>query len=68
MGALKEVFEEYDKKIDFLTERVIDLEMELTVFKSKYEDLCATLRKKAIEDRNNDLTNYAIKGKKGPWN
>lgn len=68
MGALREAFEAYDKKIEFLTERVIDLEMELTVFKGKYEDLCAILRKKANEDRNNDLTNYAIKGKKGPWN
>lgn len=55
------------KEIELLNSRITDLELELTVLKEKYEALCGKLKKNANDDRN-DLTNYAIKGKKGPWN
>jgi predicted nucleic acid-binding Zn-ribbon protein len=68
MGALKDAFEEHNKKIEMLSSRIVALELELTIVNKKYEDLCGKLRKNANKDRNYDLTNYGAEGKKGPWN
>ena len=67
MGALKDAFEEHNKKVELLSSRIVALELELAIVNTKYEELCGKLRKNANEDRN-DLTNYGTEGKKGPWN
>lgn len=55
------------KEIELLNSRITDLELELAIVNTKYEDLCGKLRKNANNDRNY-LTNYGSEGKKGPWN
>jgi hypothetical protein len=42
------------KEIEFLTDRVASLELELTISKERYEILCGTIRKNANEDRNEE--------------
>ena len=54
MGALKDAFEAHDKKVELLSSRIADLELELTIVNKKYEDLCSKLRKNANDDRNEE--------------
>jgi|SaaInlStandDraft_4_1057021.scaffolds.fasta_scaffold361141_1 archaellum component FlaC len=56
MGALKDAFEAYEEKITDLTNKVNELETELKSVHGRYEDLCAVLRKKANEERNEDYS------------
>ena len=60
MGAMRQAFEAYEEKITDLTNKVNELETELKSVQGRYEDLCATIRKKANEERNKDysLSNY----------
>ena len=54
MGALREAFEDYNNKINELTNKVNELETELKSVHGRYEDLCAVLRKKANDKRNDN--------------
>ena len=54
MGALREAFEAYENKITDLTNKVNELETELKSVQGRYEDLCAVLRKKANDKRNDN--------------
>ena len=45
MGALGQF-------IDDLKDKIVELETERDMYKGRYEDLCAMLRKKANDDRN----------------
>ena len=45
MGALGQF-------IDELQEKIVELETERDMYKGRYEDLCAMLKKKANDDRN----------------